>query len=686
MNTSIKEQFRTYLSNCVQTRRQTGKSFIIGRTAVDSYVSFVEADKLFDYNPDEWRDIDSIFDITSSEKILQIIQKLFSDERFKAKDSGESSQYYRSNAIKQYYCFLKARELFINTDNYSISKEFEYERIPLQQIFYGAPGTGKSHTINEITEQQPKENVFRTTFHPDSDYSTFVGCYKPTKEKTNTQSLSILDYDSLVNKFKEYLDVKNPYQNITRACTLFGYDYHDSIVRMQDGNTHTIPELVTDAYKSGTTYDSQVRAGMACFEEAVKPQISSSKITYSFVPQSFTKAYLRAWQTTEPVYLVIEEINRGNCAQIFGDLFQLLDRKCDGFAEYPIKADNDLAAYIAEKLSASSRADIPELVRSGEELMLPSNLYIWATMNTSDQSLFPIDSAFKRRWEWKYIPIDTKKESWVINVDGTNYDWSDFLEKINAKIESATSSEDKMLGFYFCKAENNIISAGRFVSKVLFYLWNDVFKDYGFDDAIFNDENNQKLSFRNFYKLDGTVDENKVKRFLDNLEVKSENDGPNGEDESSENAPGVTEKQLRFWQGFNNARKNNQEYCQIYSEKTPLGQVSMDLSFGTSAYHPFMGVLFNKSLIRAGIWIQGTDRSTAIFEHFKENEAAINAIAEVNMDFVTPTNPKNPDNMSYSVRTEKHINVNDEATWKEAYSWMMDMAIKMKLIKDKYGK
>ena len=75
MNTSIKEQFRTYLSNCVQTRRQTGKSFIIGRTAVDSYVSFVEADKLFDYNPDEWRDIDSIFDITSSEKILQIIEK-----------------------------------------------------------------------------------------------------------------------------------------------------------------------------------------------------------------------------------------------------------------------------------------------------------------------------------------------------------------------------------------------------------------------------------------------------------------------------------------------------------------------------------------------------------------------------------------------------------------------------------
>ena len=389
---------------------------------------------------------------------------------------------------------------------------------PLQQIFYGAPGTGKSHTINEITELQPKENVFRTTFHPDSDYSTFVGCYKPTKEQTKTQSQNILDYDSLVNKFKEYLDVKNPYQNITRACTLFGYDYHDSIVRMQDGNTHTIPELVTDAYKSGTTYDSQVRAGMACYEEAVKPRTSSSKITYSFVPQTFTKAYLRAWQTEEPVYLVIEEINRGNCAQIFGDLFQLLDRK-NGVSEYPIKADNDLAVYIGEELAKNSRENIPENVKSGEELVLPSNLYIWATMNTSDQSLFPIDSAFKRRWDWTYIPIDTTKGSWNINADGVNYDWSDFLEKINAKIESATSSEDKMLGFYFCKAENDVITAERFVNKVIFYLWNDVFKDYGFDDAVFNDENNKKITFRMFYKADGKVDEAIVKKFLDNLGV-----------------------------------------------------------------------------------------------------------------------------------------------------------------------
>ena len=309
--------------------------------------------------------------------------------------------------------------------------------IPLQQIFYGAPGTGKSHKVKETTEQQPKENVFRTTFHPDSDYSTFVGCYKPTMKPTGVILAS-----------KENEEV----------------------------------------------------------------------ITYKFVAQAFTKAYVRAWQTIEPVFLVIEEINRGNCAQIFGDLFQLLDRK-DGVSEYPVDADTDLANFIRTELDDSSRTDIPAEVKDGQKLLLPANLFVWATMNTSDQSLFPIDSAFKRRWEWKYIPIDTRKENWTIKVDGADYDWSDFLEKINKKIDNTTHSEDKMLGFYFCKAENNTINAERFVNKVAFYLWNDVFKDYGFDDAIFNDENGEKLSFRKFYKNDGTVEEAKVKTFLDKLGV-----------------------------------------------------------------------------------------------------------------------------------------------------------------------
>ena len=395
---------------------------------------------------------------------------------------------------------------------------------PLQQIFYGAPGTGKSHRVNEVTEAQPEENVFRTTFHPDSDYSTFVGCYKPTKEPS-LQKQPILDYDSLVDKLKEYLAIEPV--NITRSCALFGYDYHDCIVKMQDGGGHTIPSLVADAYKSGTTYDSTVRAGMSIYESGVKTQNTSSTITYTFVPQAFTKAYIRAWQTEEPVYLVIEEINRGNCAQIFGDLFQLLDRK-EGKSEYPIKPDTDLGNFIAEKLS--SHVDgAPEKVVNGELMILPKNLYIWATMNTSDQSLFPIDSAFKRRWDWVYIPISASDEdNFGIKVGKHFYDWGKFISQMNRIVADVTSSEDKQLGYYFCKADegSNIISANRFVNKVLFYLWNDVFKNYGFEaaldgKAVFKYKNDEgkddTMSFTSFYISNGLPNVKQIKRLMDNL-------------------------------------------------------------------------------------------------------------------------------------------------------------------------
>ena len=308
-----------------------------------------------------------------------------------------------------------------------------------QQIFYGAPGTGKSNTIKREVDEKGK-TCFRTTFHPDSDYSTFVGTYKPSMKPTG--------------------------------------------VNLASGEREEV-------------------------------------ITYKFIPQAFTRAYVEVWKSTEDVYLVIEEINRGNCAQIFGDLFQLLDRK-NGVSEYPVEADTDLATYLAEALAGSKRDDIPQEVLNGTKLILPSNLFIWATMNTSDQSLFPIDSAFKRRWEWKYIPIDTKKEQWNIAVDGENYSWTSFLEIVNQRVLKATSSEDKQLGFYFCKAQNNVVSAETFVSKVLFYLWNDVFKDYDEGDSIFKDSDGKQLPFSKFYNTDGSVNSEMVKELLNALEVEND--------------------------------------------------------------------------------------------------------------------------------------------------------------------
>jgi hypothetical protein len=367
-----------------------------------------------------------------------------------------------------------------------------------QQIFYGAPGTGKSNTIKRDVDDKGKAN-FRVTFHPDSDYSTFVGAYKPTMSKKDKSAKSvILDYDSLVDKLKEYLDSSK--DNLTRAFTLFGNDYHDSLIKMQSNANHTVRSLVVDAYKSGTTYDTQVRVGMNVYESNAKENRECSQIIYTFVPQAFTKAYTAAWNTEDDVYLIIEEINRGNCAQIFGDLFQLLDRNDRGFSEYPVDADTDLADFICKELKDSQR-DFPEGVKEGKKLVLPSNLYIWATMNTSDQSLFPIDSAFKRRWEWKYVKIAEGRDSetkellnWVVKFDYVEDDkpytfecsWWEFVKAINEKIAAATSSDDKKLGYFFCKPktqDSKVIDAERFVGKVVFYLWNDVFKDE--ENAIF---------------------------------------------------------------------------------------------------------------------------------------------------------------------------------------------------------
>ncbi len=241
-----------------------------------------------------------------------------------------------------------------------------------------------------------------------------------------------------------------------------------------------------------------------------------------------------------PQFLIIEEINRGNCAQIFGDLFQLLDRSDNGFSTYPIEADSDIKDEVARafkeekeyKLSSNINiegavkgytsnygATLSEDVQEGRILLLPPNLYIWATMNTSDQSLFPIDSAFKRRWDWVYIPIKNhEEESYKIDIDGAIYDWWGFLEKINNVIGQVTSSEDKKLGYFFVKAPNKVVDAKKFVGKVLFYLWNDVFKNYGFENAIFSKGENKIFTFSEFFDKKGEPETTVVNEFLKKLD------------------------------------------------------------------------------------------------------------------------------------------------------------------------
>lgn len=461
------------------------------------------------------------------------------------KNSEDYFAIYKTN-FGEYYLYFIPKPLYENfikifvelTPNVSVQKNNEKKqsiKLALQQIFYGAPGTGKSYEINDLTKPY---STIRTTFHPDSDYSTFVGAYKPVMEET-------------------------------------------------------------------PVYGAQ---GVEVAKE--------KRITYSYVKQAFLKAYLGAWQkyakcgeTAEPQFLVIEEINRGNCAQIFGDLFQLLDRSDNGFSTYPIEADSDLQNEIKKAFAEGGEyaiengLDVDDAVdgytsnygetlsddiKNGRVLLLPNNIYIWATMNTSDQSLFPIDSAFKRRWDWRYVKIADAGKGWKIKC-GTEYcDWWTFVEEINKKIAKETSSDDKKLGYFFCKPSmgSDTITEDKFVGKVLFYLWNDVFKDGDISLFKVSDEPEAEICFDAFYGSDNKVNIEAIRTFLVGVvgeeNIKTNDDAPIAVD-VDENGNSIDYTKYSF-DGKSRLSKKDlghnivMKYINEHSDKT-FAELQSDLAF-----------------------------------------------------------------------------------------------------------
>lgn len=494
---TTEEQYKSFILNCTTSPK-----------SVNNYSDF----KRINETIAKIKGVDS-FDIYScvhTKELQDIIDSLNNNEEFKQYEKTGSYQY--SNALKTYMRFLCAKEIFSN----EAKKVKLPSNLTLQQIYYGAPGTGKSKTIKDLTFG---ESVIRTTFHPDSDYASFVGTYKP----------------------------------ITEEVTL------------------------RDCY------------GKKVIDEETNEVVKEERIAYKFIPQAFLEAYVEAWKklgSSKKQFLIIEEINRGNCAQIFGDLFQLLDRNEYGFSDYPIVADKDMQKYLKKEFEGweitnkdeinqlYGEANMVNLIMKGERLVLPSNLYIWATMNTSDQSLFPIDSAFKRRWDWKYVPIREGRDketnaplNWYINTGDKQYKWWSFISKVNELIGSLTNSEDKKLGYFFCKAKDGEIDADLFVSKVIFYLWNDVFKDYGFDDKDFQDEEGKILSFDRFYEDKNgktNVDIAIVEQFLENLGV--EKASFNKEEEEIDAAPS------------SNETKGNDDTKYKFNGSKPLGKSDLGIS------------------------------------------------------------------------------------------------------------
>ncbi len=278
---------------------------------------------------------------------------------------------------------------------------------PRNRIFFGAPGTGKSFTVNKekdkLLGENGKSDFERVTFHPDYSYANFVGTYKPVPCK-----------------------------------------------------------------------DSE----------------GKDSITYEYVPGPFMRMLVKALKSArlgekKPFLLIIEEINRANVAAVFGDVFQLLDRASNNVSEYSIQTTEDMRNYFAKYDVLGGSPDMYE------SLVLPDNLFIWATMNSADQGVFPMDTAFKRRWEFTYIGIDDNDSDLhgkMVEVGSSvaqRVEWNKLRKAINNFLAKQKINEDKQLGPYFISRDivvpegteiDKKCFADVFKSKVLMYLFEDAAK------------------------------------------------------------------------------------------------------------------------------------------------------------------------------------------------------------------
>lgn len=402
--------------------------------------------------------------------------------------------------------------------------------VSIQKIFFGAPGTGKSFKVNSIL---PNEDIWsvpgeiRKQLFLDSD----------TAKKSH--------YAEVLDNKENFGDIWNVGELSALEEKLSEVDSEDNVGNPEHSALQAYIKFLKE-YKFERVFRTTFHPDYdyAQFVGTYKPKKVDGTITYSFIPQVFAKAYATAWKSylsgnKEDVFLVIEEINRGNCAQIFGDIFQLLDRVSDGsdkgFSQYSIDADCDFAEWLMTNDNGlkSVWPAYEEKVGDGK-LKLPPNLNILATMNTSDQSLFPMDSAFKRRFDWEYVPIKYAKDSdcgedwnadkFAIDVSGSTYMWLDFLKKVNADIDETTHSEDKQMGEFFIKPKSDDlkITFNEFRSKVLFYLWDSVYKDETERQAVFHfpyGDGDGKINSVTFQSLFGKDAEAIVNKIMENLKV-----------------------------------------------------------------------------------------------------------------------------------------------------------------------
>ena len=367
----------------------------------------------------------------------------------------------------------------------------EYKR---NRILFGAPGTGKSFTINsdrvELLGEGNEEDYERVTFHPDYSYANFVGTYKPVMVDDSAEIISLASekevlailtdetksaqekYDLLYDRFKG--------DGLTRLPLLLGlYTDENFKTRKADGS---------DAAGDNSVERNHGRA-IRPYVNLSKPSNGKKDISYEYVPGPFMRMYVKALKNSrtdniKPFLLIIEEINRANVAAVFGDIFQLLDRGDDFVSEYPIQATEDVKKYLAKELGGDPS--------DYNKIKIPDNMFIWATMNSADQGVFPMDTAFKRRWDFTYIGIDDSDQDlqgkyvYLADDKSQKVEWNKLRKAINNFLAKEKINEDKQLGPYFISRsivvpkDGDEIDRDRFINtfknKVIMYLFEDAAK------------------------------------------------------------------------------------------------------------------------------------------------------------------------------------------------------------------
>ena len=363
------------------------------------------------------------------------------------------------------------------------------------RILFGAPGTGKSFTINrdrvELLGVGNEDDYERVTFHPDYSYANFVGTYKPVMVDDSAEIISLATekevlavltdetktaqekYDQLYERFKG--------DGLTRLPLLLGLYTDESFkTRKADGS---------DAASDNSVERNHGRA-IRPYVNLSKPTNGKKDISYEYVPGPFMRMYVKALKNSrtdniKPFLLIIEEINRANVAAVFGDIFQLLDRGDDFVSEYPIQATEDIKKYLAKELGGN-----PD---DYNKIKIPDNMFIWATMNSADQGVFPMDTAFKRRWDFTYLGIDDNDEQLrgkyvtIGSKEQQRIEWNELRKAINEFLAESKINEDKQLGPYFISNSIVVPKDGgseidskkfcdAFKNKVLMYLFDDAAK------------------------------------------------------------------------------------------------------------------------------------------------------------------------------------------------------------------